>query len=161
MQQQAEQWVEYANMELQANNFYAVERIFNESLLQVPHLQLWATYLTYIRRRNNLINDVTGTARQTISQAYEFVLSSVGFDKDAGQLWQDYVEFVESGPGNVGGSTWQDQQKMDLLRKAYQRAICVPTDAVTALWKQYDRFEMGLNKVTVGNPHFVQRHSID
>ncbi|KAK8175072.1 half-A-TPR repeat-containing protein [Phyllosticta citrichinensis] len=144
----AEQWVEYANMELQANNFYAVERIFNESLLQVPHLQLWATYLTYIRRRNNLINDVTGTARQTISQAYEFVLSSVGLDKDAGQLWQDYVEFVESGPGIVGGSTWQDQQKMDLLRKAYQRAICVPTDAVTALWKQYDRFEMGLNKVT-------------
>lgn len=136
-------------MELQANNFYGVERIFEQSLLQVPHVELWSTYLTYIRRRNNLTADPTGTARQTVSMAYDFVLQNVGMDKDAGQLWQDYVEFIESGPGNVGGSTWQDQQKMDLLRKAYQKAICVPTDAVTALWKQYDRFEMGLNKVTV------------
>ncbi|KAL1635407.1 mRNA 3'-end-processing protein rna14 [Diplodia intermedia] len=144
----ADQWVAYANMELQANNFYAVERIFEQSLLQVPHVELWSTYLTYIRRRNNLTADATGAARQTVSLAYDFVLQNVGMDKDAGQLWQDYVEFIESGPGNVGGSTWQDQQKMDLLRKAYQKAICVPTDAVTALWKQYDRFEMGLNKVT-------------
>lgn len=144
----AEQWVAFANMELQANNFYGVERIFEQSLLQVPHVELWSTYLTYIRRRNNLTTDATGNARQTVSMAYDFVLANVGMDKDAGQLWQDYVEFIESGPGNVGGSTWQDQQKMDLLRKAYQKAICVPTDAVTALWKQYDRFEMGLNKVT-------------
>ncbi|KAH7055493.1 hypothetical protein B0J12DRAFT_775839 [Macrophomina phaseolina] len=144
----AEQWVAFANMELQANNFYGVERIFEQSLLQVPHVELWSTYLTYIRRRNNLTTDATGNARQTVSMAYDFVLQNVGMDKDAGQLWQDYIEFIESGPGNVGGSTWQDQQKMDLLRKAYQKAICVPTDAVTALWKQYDRFEMGLNKVT-------------
>jgi cleavage stimulation factor subunit 3 len=38
---------------------------------------------------------------------------------------------------------------MDLLRKAYQRAISVPTQAVNTLWKEYDQFEMGLNKLTV------------
>jgi hypothetical protein len=70
-------------------------------------------------------------------------------DKDSGNIWTDYVEFIRSGPGTVGGAGWQDQQKMDLLRKAYQKAICVPTQAVNVLWKEYDQFEMGLNKLTV------------
>ncbi|KAF2144565.1 uncharacterized protein K452DRAFT_295997 [Aplosporella prunicola CBS 121167] len=153
----AEQWVAYANMELEANNLYAVERIFEQSLLQLPNVQLWSTYLTYIRRRNNLTNDPSGAARQTVSMAYDFVLQNVGMDKDAGQLWQDYVDFVRSGPGMVGGNTWQDQQKMDLLRKAYQKAICIPNEAVTALWKQYDSFEMSLNKVT--GRRFLQEKS--
>ena len=37
---------------------------------------------------------------------------------------------------------------MDLLRKAYQRAVCVPMSAVSIIWKEYDTFEMGLNKMT-------------
>lgn len=73
----------------------------------------------------------------------------MGMDKDSGNIWTDYVDFIRSGPGTVGGSGWQDQQKMDLLRKAYQKAICVPTQAVNTLWKEYDQFEMGLNKLTV------------
>ena len=65
------------------------------------------------------------------------------------EFWSDYIQFIRSGPGNVGGSGWQDQQKMDLLRKGYQKALCVPTQAVNTLWKEYDQFEMGLNKLTV------------
>ncbi|KAF2087203.1 Suf-domain-containing protein [Saccharata proteae CBS 121410] len=144
----AEQWIEYVNMELQGNNFANVERIFENSLRAVPNVHYWTTYLTYIRRRYNLTTDPTGTARQTVSLSYDFVLQNVGIDKDAGQLWQDYIDFIRSGPGNVGGNSWQDQQKMDSLRKAYQKAICIPTEAVTALWKQYDSFELSLNKVT-------------
>ena len=148
---QAEQWVSYAKMELQNDDFYRVEQIFNKTLLTLPNLQLWAMYLDYVRRRNNLTTDVSGNARQVVSQAFDFVLQNIGIDKDSGQIWQDYVQFIKSGPGTMGGSGWQDQQKMDTLRKAYQRAICVPTQAVNALWKEYDQFEMGLNKMTVGN----------
>lgn len=147
---QAEQWVAYANMELEHNEFYRVEQIFARSLMAVPNVQLWSTYLDYVRRRNNLTTDTTGTARQVISQTYDFVLLHVGIDKDSGQIWQDYISFLRSGPGVLGGSTWQDQQKMDSMRKAFQKAICVPTQAVTQLWKEYDGFEMGLNKMTVG-----------
>ncbi len=32
--------------------------------------------------------------------------------------------------------------------EAYQRAICVPIANVNTLWKEYDQFEMGLNKIT-------------
>lgn len=137
-------------MELQSDDFYRVEQIFNRSLLSIPNVQLWSIYLDYVRRRNNLITDTTGNARQVVSQAYDFVLQNIGIDKDSGQIWQDYIDFLRSGPGIVGGTGWQDQQKMDLLRKAYQKAICVPTQAVNALWKEYDQFEMGLNRVTVG-----------
>jgi cleavage stimulation factor subunit 3 len=142
-------WVAYANMELNNNDFYRVEQIFNKSLLNLPSLQLWSLYLDYLRRRNNLTMDTSGSARAILSQAYELVLKNVGIDKDSGRIWQDYVQFLRSGPGIVGGSNWQDQQKMDQLRKAYQRAICIPTAAVNTLWKEYDSFEMGLNKITV------------
>ena len=136
-------------MELQNDDFYRVEQIFNKTLLSIPNLQLWSIYLNYVRRRNNLTTDVSGTARQIVSQAYDFVLQNVGIDRDSGQIWQDFVNFIKSGPGTMGGSGWQDQQKMDSLRKAYQRAICVPTQAVNSLWKEYDQFEMSLNKMTV------------
>ncbi|KAI9738217.1 MAG: mRNA 3'-end-processing protein rna14 [Cirrosporium novae-zelandiae] len=144
----AEQWVSYASMESQDNDLYRLEQIFRKSLLDVPHVLLWSFYLDYIRRRNNLTTDPDGRARQTISQAYDFALKQVGVDKDSGQLWQDYVHFIRTGPGVIGGGSWQDQQKMDLLRKTYQQAICIPTQAVNALWKEYDQFEMGLNKLT-------------
>lgn len=139
-------------MELSQDNFYNAEQIFNKSLLSVPSVQLWKVYLDYVRRRNNLSTDSTGQARNVISQAYDFVLSKVGIDQDSGHIWNDYLQFVRSAPGTVGGSSWQDQQKMDLLRKAYQRAICVPNQMVTMMWKEYNAFEIGLNKITVCPP---------
>lgn len=140
-------------MELGNDNFFAAEQIFGKSLLSVPNVQLWSVYLNYIRRRNDLTNDVTGVARATISQAYDFVLSEIGIDRDSGKIWQEYIQFIRNAPGQIGGSSWQDQQKMDQMRKAYQRAICIPMSTVNALWKEYDQFEMSLNKITVSNCH--------
>lgn len=146
---QAEQWVAYAHMESEVSELFRLEQIFNRTLLTIPDVQLWSVYLDYVRRRNPLTTDTTGNARRIISSAYDLALQYVGMDKDSGPIWTDFVQFIRSGPGNVGGSGWQDQQKMDLLRKGYQKAICVPTQAVNTLWKEYDQFEMGLNKLTV------------
>lgn len=140
-------------MELENDNFAAAENVFGRSLLTVPNVQLWSTYINYIRRRNDLTNDVSGTARTTISQSYDFVLANIGIDKDSGKIWQEYIQFIRNSPGLIGGNTWQDQQKMDQLRKAYQRAITVPMSALNGLWKEYDQFEMSLNKITVLSPH--------
>ncbi|EAW09679.1 cleavage polyadenylation factor subunit RNA14 [Aspergillus clavatus NRRL 1] len=153
----AEEWVAYAKMESEINDLYRLEQIFNRTLLTIPDVQLWSVYLDYVRRRNPLTTDTTGQARRIISSAYDLALQHVGVDKDSGSIWTDYVQFVKTGPGNVGGSGWQDQQKMDLLRKAYQKAICVPTQAVNTLWKEYDQFEMGLNKLT--GRKFLQEQS--
>ncbi|KAL2023732.1 hypothetical protein VTK56DRAFT_1446 [Thermocarpiscus australiensis] len=145
--QAADVWVDYLTMELDMNNFPEAEMIFNKSLMSTLNVNLWTKYLDYIRRRNDL-NDSTGHARQTVSRAYEFVIDNIGLDKDSGKIWAEYIQFIKYGPGTVGGSQWQDQQKMDQLRKAYQRAICVPIANVNTLWKEYDQFEMGLNKLT-------------
>ena len=135
------------DLELSLNNFPEAEAIFAKCLMGAPNVTLWTKYLDYIRRRNDL-NDSSGQARQTVSQAYEFVIDNIGLDKDSGKIWADYIQFLKFGPGTVGGSQWQDQQKMDQLRKAYQKAICVPISNVNILWKEYDQFEMGLNKLT-------------
>lgn len=145
----AEQWVAYAQMENEAQNRNALEEIFHKTLLQIPNIQLWSMYLDHIRRHNNTTTDTSGAARQIIHQAYDLALQHVGLDKESGRLWQDYVQFIKSGPGHVGQSSWQDQQKMDLLRKTYQRAICVPTQSTNILWKEYDQFENSLSKATV------------
>ena len=131
-------------------NKTGVEQIFNRALKKIPDLALWRTYLDHIRRYYNISQDKSGTTASQINHAaYEAVLDAVGIDKDSGKLWQDYIEFIKSGPGVIGQSDWQAQSKMDLLRKAYQRAISIPTQAIEAIWKDYSSFEMGLNKTTV------------
>ncbi|KAK5661714.1 hypothetical protein OQA88_9814 [Cercophora sp. LCS_1] len=145
--QAADVWAGYLEMELADNNFLEAERIFGKCLIGTLNTNLWTKYLDYIRRRNDL-SDSSGQARQIVYQAYEFVIDNIGLDKDSGKIWADYIQFIKFGPGTVGGSQWQDQQKMDQLRKAYQRAICVPIANVNSLWKEYDQFEMGLNKLT-------------
>ena len=39
---------------------------------------------------------------------------------------------------------------MDAVRKAYQRAVQIPMDNVKKLWEEYQDFENGLNRITVG-----------
>lgn len=107
---------------------------------------MWHFYLNFLRRRNPLINDADGRNRGLLSQVFDVVLDKVGIDPDAGEIWKEYIDFIKSGPGNVGGSGWQDLQKVDILRKAYQRAVAVPHEDLVRLWKEYDNFETSLNR---------------
>ena len=98
-------------------------------------------------------------AYKIINQAFSFALETIGMDKDSGKLWQDYIGFLKTGPGIVGGSDWQDRAKVDSLRAAYQKAIAVPTDSVTQIWREYDTFETGLSKINVSRPNDQKRLS--
>jgi len=133
-------------MELEQSEFTRVETIFGNVLLQLPHRKMWTTYLDYIRRRNSV---VTEAGRQVVSQAFDSVLANIGQDPESGPVWKDYIQFVRSGPGTVGGSSWQDQQKMDTLRKAYRQAVVVPHQETESIWRDYYAFENSLNPVTV------------
>ncbi|KAK4232006.1 hypothetical protein QBC38DRAFT_525881 [Podospora fimiseda] len=145
--QAADIWVEYLEFELDMNNFSEAEIIFGRSIKNVPNVKLWTKYLDYIRRRND-VNDPSGEPRLVVASAYEFVIDNIGLDKDSGKIWAEYLQFLKSRPGNAGGSQWEDQQKMDQLRKAYQRAIVVPIANVNTLWREYNEWEMTLNKLT-------------
>ena len=84
--------------------------------------------------------------RDTVTKSYEFALQHVGQDKDSAEIWSEYIQFVKSGQTS---STWEEQQKMDALRKIYQRAVQIPLENVEILWKDYEAFENTLNKITV------------
>lgn len=139
-----------------------VVHILNESVMAVPSVDLWKLYLDHVRRALPLINDTDGNNRSEITKAFEVTLDNVGIDPDAGVLWRDYIDFLLSGPGTVGGQSWQDLQKVDILRKAYQRSIKLPHYESMRLWKEYETFEMGLHKATgrkhvqEQSPHYMQ-----
>lgn len=127
---------------------------FNKILLNVPHVRCWSLYLDYIRRMNNLSTDQTGQARNTINSAFEFTLQHVGQDPQSSFLWQDYISFVKSMPGNIAGDNWQDKQKVDAVRKAYRQALCIPLPNIAQLWTEYSTFEITASRINVSNYHF-------
>ncbi|KAJ3154879.1 mRNA 3'-end-processing protein rna14 [Geranomyces michiganensis] len=142
-------WIAYAEFEQKHRAFDRVEAIFGRCLRNVPSLELWKFYLNYVRRTHsgaNMPADRKAEARATILKAFEFVLQNVGSDKEAGQLWAEYIHFVKAGETS---SVYEEQQQMDLLRRAYNRAIWIPLTNIEQIWKDYDTFENGLNKLTV------------
>ncbi|EXJ80236.1 hypothetical protein A1O1_08378 [Capronia coronata CBS 617.96] len=143
----AEQWCAYVKWEEEHDRMRAMETLFNRSLLEVLDVQLWSLYINYVRRRNSMQSGDIARSYNIINDAFSFALKTIGMDKDSGSLWQDYINFLKTGPGTVGGTGWQDGAKVDTLREAYQKAIAVPTAATTSLWKEYDAFETGLSKI--------------
>ncbi|POW08646.1 hypothetical protein PSTT_07363 [Puccinia striiformis] len=118
----ANQWISYADLELGHGHFPEVEQIFSRCLRSSVSVELWAFYLNYIRRLNH-----------------------IGIDRESGQIWLDYINIVKAGEA---AGTWQEQQKMDSLRKLYQRAVCIPLDNIEQVWKEYDGFEHQMSKMT-------------
>lgn len=140
----AETWIDYIGIELENDEFHNVEQLFSRCLTKVPNVKLWEFYLGYVRRMNNISID-GDKARTTISQAYEFILERIGIDVESGPIWNQYLEFIR---GKDTSTTWEEQQKMDLLRKTYRRAIVIPLKNLETLWQTYNTFENNLNKTT-------------
>ena len=86
-----------------------------------------------------------------IKKAYEFALRFVGQDRDAGEIWKAYIDYVKADPTSTER---EGQEKMDLLRSVYRRAVQIPLDNLEQIWREWDAFENGLNKVTVGIDQF-------
>ncbi|KAM0792797.1 hypothetical protein ACM66B_002566 [Microbotryomycetes sp. NB124-2] len=144
----AKQWIAYADLELSHGFFDRVQDIFLRCLRPSTSVALWKFYLDFVRRRNPI--DLAQTeqakaARATITKAFEFAINHIGQDRKAGEIWYEYLAFLKEG-GNRG--TWEDQQKMDALRKAYQRAVQVPLDNVEQIWQDYNQFENNMSKMT-------------
>ncbi|KAI8358476.1 hypothetical protein EDC96DRAFT_465074 [Choanephora cucurbitarum] len=143
----AKHWLAYLETELKFSNFNEVEALFTRCLKTVLSVDLWKFYLGYIRRINlgESGSSVTPEARAIIEKAYEYVLSNVGMDKDAGPIWADYIYFLKSAETT---NTWEEQRKMDSMRRAYQKAVTIPLNNVEHLWKEYDQWENNLNRLT-------------
>ncbi|KAJ3228371.1 mRNA 3'-end-processing protein rna14 [Clydaea vesicula] len=140
-------WIEYATFEQDNSAFDKVESIFNKCLRSVVSVDLWKFYLSYIQKNHSLTNqDTLQENRTIINNTFEFVLSNVGFDPNSSSIWSDYINFIKSGECNP--ASYEYQVKIDKLRKIYQQATVTPIANIEQLWKDYDSFENGLNKIT-------------
>ncbi|RKP09201.1 hypothetical protein THASP1DRAFT_14564, partial [Thamnocephalis sphaerospora] len=135
-------WALYVEFELHVGRTDLAEAIFARSLRDVLSVDLWRAYLTYVRQTNETAGEA---GRSTVIKAYETALQYIGVDKDAGGIWSDYVNFIKAGEAST---TYEEQQRMDALRRVYRRAIAIPLTNVEALWREYDAFENGLSRVT-------------
>jgi cleavage stimulation factor subunit 3 len=118
--------------------------LFSRFLRNSISPELWKFYLAYVRRTNPSMTDPQ--TREVVKKAFEFALLHIGHDRAAGDIWREYIDFVKAGEAKT---TWEEQQKMDALRRLYHRAVVIPLDNVEQLWRELDQFENGLNKITV------------
>jgi cleavage stimulation factor subunit 3 len=142
-------WIRWIEYEQKALDYIQLEKIFEKCLRSVPSVELCQLYMEYVHQVHspeNTPQDKLQDAQNTIVQAYEYVLSAVGTDKESGQLWINFIQFVQN--ANIG-STYEEQQKMDQLRRIFHRAIHTPLHNIEQIWKEYDTFENNLSKLTV------------
>ncbi|KIM32651.1 hypothetical protein M408DRAFT_62773 [Serendipita vermifera MAFF 305830] len=114
------------------------QALFSQWLKQSPDVELWKLYLDYVRL-------VVFSPRDVIKKAFEFALRFVGQDRDAGEIWKEYIEYIKADPTSTER---EGQEKMDLLRSVYRRAVQIPLDNLEQIWREWDAFENGLNKLT-------------
>lgn len=117
-----------------------IEKLFGTCLKTVVHPELWKIYILYLKKKGSHID------KTILQKAYEYALNHIGYDPDSGPLWTDYIEFLKS---SSTSSQFEEQLKMDQLRKTFQRAIQQPTSTLESIWRDYDAFENSLNKLTV------------
>ncbi|CAE6450936.1 unnamed protein product [Rhizoctonia solani] len=135
--------IAYLNHFLTPALFSKAELLFSRFLRNSISPELWKFYLAYVRRTNSSTTDPQ--TREVVKKAFEFALLHIGQDRAAGDIWRDYIDFVKAGEAKT---TWEEQQKMDALRRLYHRAVVIPLENVEQLWRELDQFENGLNKIT-------------
>lgn len=140
---------------MDAGNPENVKLLFSKCLLTCLDVDLWRTYLRFVNQGKD------SQAPETLlemRQAYEFALDRIGQDVRSGPIWQDYINFLASPkPKTPEHDTLygaapegqEDAPKLAALRRAYHRALVVPTAALDSLWQGYERFENSTGNKTL------------
>ncbi|KZV84585.1 hypothetical protein EXIGLDRAFT_624012 [Exidia glandulosa HHB12029] len=145
--------------------FQVAESLFSRFLRPSPSVDLWKFYLVYWQPTDPSFRrfNTDPSTRETVKKAYEFALAHIGQDKDSGEIWKEYIDFLASGETHT---TWEEQQKMDALRRVYHRAVQIPLENIDQLWRELDVFENKLNKITAKkfladlSPSYMQARTV-
>ena len=130
-------WSAYAQYLYRMHLVPELEKAFAASLRTILDVRLWRIYLQHVLQANLKNGDM-----QVIMQAYEFAITTLGVDLQAGSLWQEYIELLRVLPGI------EQNVRTEMIRKVYSRALAIPLDNLETLWSQYDVFEQTVNRAT-------------
>ena len=100
--------------EIRARNYERVELLFQRCLIRVLSIELWKTYLLYVKvnqlhvciipfkehltlicfAKKETKASLT-TYKEKMAQAYDFALDKMGLDIQSFSLWSDYIKFLK------------------------------------------------------------------
>lgn len=138
------QWCNYINYQINRGDFKKVEELFSKCITTIDNVELFRLYVSYVRRVNDVI---TGgeKARGIVIQAFEFAINRVGIDLKSADLWNDYLDFLKTWTPTA---SWEQQQKVDLIRKVYKKLLVIPNEKIEQLWSGYTKWENEVNQAT-------------
>lgn len=128
-------WRIYIEHELKYKCLDKVSKLFQRSLEEVLSIDLYKSYLNYVR-------EVKANEPDLVFKAYRFTLDKVGTDPNAISIFNDYIQFLKE--RDVDGS-YLENQKISAVRKAYLEGVLNPMFHVDSLWKDYINYEQSIN----------------
>ncbi|XP_056664817.1 cleavage stimulation factor subunit 3-like [Monodelphis domestica] len=131
-------WKLYIEAEIKTKNFDKAEKLFQRCLIKVLHIDLWKCYLTYIRETKARLPSF----KEKMAQAYDFTLDKIGMEIMSHQIWMDYINFLK-GVEAIG--SYAENQRITAVRRVYQRGCVNPMINIEQLWKDYNKYEEGIN----------------
>lgn len=171
-------WLAYCNAETAANNAAGVEALLNRCLPQCLDPALWLFYVNFVIKTKvapaaaalasasapgaaapenaPAAREALAVGRRLALAATEAALSSVGAAFHAAPLWNAYIDLIKSLPEDTA---YEASTKRDMLRKAYQRAIAVPHQAVEPLWAEYCEWERGHSQPALA-ANFIKTYDV-
>ncbi|XP_078152470.1 tetratricopeptide repeat (TPR)-like superfamily protein isoform X1 [Carex rostrata] len=133
-------WKQYVEAYMAVNNDEAVKQIFSRCLLNCLHINLWRSYILFIRK----VNEKKGSeGLEETRKAFDYMLHQVGSDIASGPVWMEYIAFLKSKPA---ASPQEESQRMTSMRKVYQKAILIPMHHLDQLWRDYEMFENSVSR---------------
>lgn len=119
-------WVVY---ELSNKQYEAADAIFKRSLEASMSIELWMTYIKYVRESINASKKGPLERRNEIKTCFEYALGHIGMDMNATQLWEEYITWLKE--AGVEPSTIAD---------VYVRALSNPMHKLDQIWHEYEKF---------------------
>ena len=133
-------WRQYIVHEQSTHHYAEVEALFTRCLLPNLSLPLFQSYIDYVK----LVKQGSDDAADALERAYEFSLQHIQLDLHSPSLFLSYLSFLATLPAPT---PMDETVKMQKQRKVFQRAVVVPGHGVEDVWREWDRFEHGINKV--------------
>ncbi|KFD59107.1 hypothetical protein M514_00270 [Trichuris suis] len=132
-------WKAYAEHEVKENNLDNAEKIFQRCLIEVLNIDLWKSYLKYVRTTKGK----SATFREKMAEVYDFALEKVGLDLYSSQIYSEYISFLKGVPAT---GSYAENQKISAIRKVYHRAIATPMINLEQIWVEYCVYEKSVNQ---------------
>lgn len=100
-----------------------LELYFAKTLTKTSNIKLWELYLNYIRTVN----------KDSLASAYAYTIQKIWFHYDIYQILIDYIAILED---------------VEKIREVYNVGLSNPIHNLGLFFKNYEQFEMSLNKIT-------------